>query len=455
MKDLTQGSLHKHLAAQASFMLVGMVFQSLYYLVDLYFVSRVSSAAIAAVGLAGNLMMVTIAITQALTIGTTTLVAQSIGAKDFARARHVFNQSQVLATSAGLTFVLVVFLLRDRFAAAFAADAETIQALLAYLDWFLPAIAVQFLLVAMGAALRGAGEVRAPMLVQLAGIVLNIILAPMLIAGWGTGHPMGVAGAGLATFLSVVLSSSLLVLFVRKQHDVLQFVPAECKPDLPLWRRMLAIGLPSGGEFLLLSVYSFVIYALLRPFGAQTQAGFGVGMRVMQVGFMPGLAIAFSVAPIAAQNFGAKNFQRVRETFKVGVIWVASVMAVFMLICHFAPQVLVAPFATDAAVIVVGAQMLATLTFNFIASGVVMTASGMFQALGNTLPSLLSSASRIVLFVLPAVWLSRQPGFNLQQLWWLSVGSVFLQMIGSLLLLRREFSRKLPHAPAAPIAAAA
>src|SRR6478672_5888270 len=164
MKDLTQGSLHKHLASQASFMLVGMVFQSLYYLVDLYFVARVSSAAIAAVGLAGNLMMVTIALTQALTVGTTTLVAQSIGAKDFARARFVFNQSQVLATSAGLVFVGAMFLLRDRFAAGFAADPAVVRGLLDYLDWFLPAMAVQFLLVAMSAALRGAGEVRAPML---------------------------------------------------------------------------------------------------------------------------------------------------------------------------------------------------------------------------------------------------------------------------------------------------
>lgn len=455
MKDLTHGSLHKHLATQASFMLIGMVFQSLYYLVDLYFVARVSSAAIAAVGLAGNLMMVTIALTQALTVGTTTLVAQAIGAKDYARARFVFNQSQVLATSTGLIFVLAVFAFRGRFAAGLAADPPTIEALLAYLDWFLPAMAVQFLLVAMGAALRGAGEVRAPMLVQLVGIVLNTILAPMLIAGWGTGHPMGVAGAGLATFLAVVVSSSLLIFWVRRQHDVLQIVPAECKPDFALWRRMLSIGLPSGGEFLLMSVYSFVIYAVLRPFGADTQAGFGVGMRVMQVGFMPGLAVAFSIAPIAAQNFGAKHFERVRETFKVGLVWVTAIMVVFMTICHFAPDRLVAPFAQDPKVVAVGAQMLGILTFNFIASGVVLTASGMFQALGNTLPSLIASASRIVLFVAPAVWLSKQPDFVLPQLWWLSVGSVILQMIAALLLLRREFSRKLPIAAGAPLSAEA
>ena len=447
MKDLTTGSLHKHLASQASFMLVGMVFQSLYYLVDLYFVARVSSAAIAAVGLAGNLMMVTVALTQALTVGTTTLVAQSIGAKDFARARFVFNQSQVLATSAGLVFVLAVFLLRDRFAASFAADPVVTTALMDYLDWFLPAMAVQFLLVAMSAALRGAGEVRAPMLVQLVAIVLNTILAPILIAGWGTGHPMGVAGAGLATFIAVLAGSSLLFFWVRKQHDVLHIVPADCRPDFALWRKMLSIGLPSGGEFLLMSVYAFVIYAVLRPFGADTQAGFGVGMRVMQVGFMPGLAVAFSLAPIAAQNFGAKKFDRVRDTFRVGLTWVTAIMLVFMTICHFRPEVLVAPFAQDPNVVGVGAQMLGILTFNFLASGCVLTASGMFQALGNTLPSLIASASRIVLFVLPAIWLSRQPGFKLEQLWWLSVCSVLLQAIAALLMLRREFSRKLPRIP--------
>lgn len=442
MNDLTAGSLHRHLARLAGTMLFGMVFQTLYYLVDLYFVARVGPHAVAALGLCGNLMMVTIAATQALTVGTTALVAHAWGRKDFAEARRIFNQSQVLATGAALVFVAVVFALRERFVSGLAADAETARAALDYLTWFLPSLGLQFLMSAMAAALRGAGEVKAPMLVQVLAVLLNTLLAPVLIVGWGTGRPLGVLGAGLATFIAILVGSVLLVVWVRRKHDVLTLEPHNWRPDFALWRRMLAIGLPSGGEFFLMSVYAGIIYYVIRPFGATAQAGFGVGMRVLQTGFMPAVAVAFSVAPIAGQNFGAGRFERVRETLRVGLVWNSAVMLAFMAICHFFPERLLGPFSSDPAVIAAGAGMLAILSYNFLASGAVLVASGLFQALGNTLPSLLASASRILLFALPALWLGRQPGFQLNQLWWLSVVSVLLQAALAFWLLRREMRAK-------------
>jgi putative MATE family efflux protein len=455
MHDLTRGSIHGHIARLGAFMMVGMVFQTLYLLIDLYFVAQVGSAAVAAVSVAGNLMMVTVGLTQALTVGTTTLVAHAIGAKDVARARRVFNQSQVLATVAGVLFVVATFLLRHRFARALAADAATVQALLEYLDWYLPAMAVQFLLVATSAALRGAGEVRAPMLVGVVSLLINIALAPVLIAGWGTGRPLGVAGAGLASFIAVVAGSALLLLWVRKRHDVLALDPGQWRPDLALWGRMLAIGLPAGGELVLLAVYATLIYGIVAAFGPDAQAGTGIGMRVLQAGFMPGVAIAFALAPIAGQSFGARDYARVRETFRAGLIWASATMLLFMLLCQVSPSTLIRPFAASETAETVGATMLAILAFNFVANGVVFVAGSLFQALGNTLPSLLASASRIVLFAVPALLIAREPWFELRHLWWLSVGSVLLQMVASLLLLRREMARRLsPAAASAAVAVA-
>lgn len=453
MNDLTQGPIRGHLLRLAGTLLFGMVFQTLYYLVDLYFVARIGSAAVAAVGLSGNLMLVTIALIQVMTIGTTTLVAHAWGRKDFAEAGRIFNQAQVMATSVGVLFVVLAFLLRERFAAGLAADAETAQAVREYLDWFLPAMGVQFLLVAMGAALRGAGEVKAPIVTQVVSVVANIVLAPILIVGWGTGRPLGVAGAGLATFIGILLGSTLLVVWLRKKHEVLRFEPKFWKPDFALWRRMLGIGLPTGGEFLLMSVYATLIYALIRDFGAQAQAGFGVGMRVMQTFFMPALAIAFAVSPLAGQNFGAGHFERVRETFRTGLQIATTVMILLMLICHFAPELAMRPFSSDPQVVAVGAEMLRILSFNFIASGVVLICGSLFQAMGNTLPSLVASLSRILCFAIPAVVVSRMPGFELTDLWWISVVSVLIQMGLSLLLLRREMRRRIPAAVSGAAAA--
>ncbi len=210
---------------------------------------------------------------------------------------------------------------------------------------------------------------------------------------------------------------------------------------------MLKIGLPAGAEFALMAVYLFVIYAISRPFGAAAQAGFGIGMRVMQAGFMPVVAPGFSVAPVAGQNFGARHHHRVREVFRSAVLMAIALMALFALLCHIAPAAMIGLFSHDPQVIAVGTEYLRIVSWNFVASGVVFVASSMFQALGNTIPSLLSSFVRILILVVPTLVLSRQPGFQLRWVWFLSIAAVTVQVALSLLLLRREFSRKLHHAP--------
>jgi putative MATE family efflux protein len=448
VKDLSQGPIPGHLARIGGAMLFGMVFQTLYFLVDLWFVSRVGPVAVAAVGLAGTLAFFTMAIQQALTVGTTALIGQAWGAKDHAAARHLFNQSQVLAMVAGAAFVAIVFAGRSLFARTMAADEATATALIAYLDWFVPALGLQFLVVAIGAALRGAGEVRVPTLVQLVTLVVNIVLCPVLIAGWGTGKAFGVAGAGMATFFAMLLGVLILLAWIRRGHAELRLDPREWRPDWPTWRRMLAIGLPSGAEFLLMTVYMSLIYWLIRPAGAAAQAGFGIAMRVMQTGMIPTIAIAFALTPIVAQSYGARNHDRVRAAVRTAAIWVVVPNVVVAALCYAFPAPPIAWFSDDAAVIAAGAGALAILGVNFISNGLIFVAANTFQALGNTMPSLVASTSRLILFAIPALWLSRQPEFTLRQVWLLSIASVFVQLLLQMALLAREMRRKLGPAGA-------
>jgi Na+-driven multidrug efflux pump len=192
---------------------------------------------------------------------------------------------------------------------------------------------------------------------------------------------------------------------------------------------------------------------VIRDFGASAQAGFGIGSRVMQAIFLPAMAVAFAVAPVAGQNVGAGHRDRVTRTF-ASAAWIGSaLMIVLSLLCQIRPGLLIRVFSPDPDVLAVGAEFLGIISWNFVASGIIFTCSGMFQALGNTVPSLASSASRIVSFALPAIWLSSRPGFELHHLWYLSVATVLLQMILSLLLLRRELGRRLSGQapePAAP-----
>jgi len=447
MQDLTSGSVTRHLLKTTSFMLVIMVFQTLYFLIDLYWVGRLGTDAVAAVGIAGNLTFVVLALTQMLGVGTTTVVSHAVGRKDHDEACLLFNQSQVMSVIIGVVFLVVGMMIRVSYSKAMSADAATAELAAKYLLWFIPAMALQFALVAMGAALRGVGNFKPTMIVSTTTVVINMVLAPFLIFGWGTGHPFGVAGAAISSLIAIVIGVVWLGTYFFPRDSYLRFMVVDWKPRLQMWKRMLAIGLPSGFEFALMALYMVIVYALSRPFGAAAQAGFGIGGRIVQAGFMPVVALGFAVAPVAGQNFGARQRERVLETFRHAASLATVVMVAFMIICLIFPHQLVRVFSKDPAVIAVGDEYLRIISINFIASGLLFVNSSMFQAMGNTIPSLITSSLRILLVAVPAIILSRLPNFNLNWIWYLSVGSVFAQLAMSMYLLRREFRKRLVFVP--------
>jgi len=436
MHDLSTGSINRHLVGMAAPIAAGMIFQTLYFLVDLYFVGRLGNAAIAGVGSAGNATFLVMALTQVLGVGTVSLIAQAVGRKDQAGANLVFNQSSVLAIACLLACALLGYPFATHFAGGLGSDAATRAAGVTYLRWYLPGLALQFALVAMSSALRGTGIVKPAMTVQMLTVVINVVLAPVLIGGWGTGRPLGVAGAGLASSIAIGAGVLLLwIYFLRLEHYV-AFDPHEWRPRPAVWRRILAIGLPAGGEFLMMFMIVSFMYFTIRPFGAEAQAGFGVGMRVLQAIFLPAMSVAFAVAPIVGQNFGAGKFARVRATFRSAAAMSSVLMLLAMLLLLWRGESMIAGFTSDPEAIRVGAEYLRFVSWNCIASGFVFTCSGVLQGLGNTWPSLWSSASRLLTFVLPVAWLAAQPGFTLHQVWITSVASVTLQAVlsGTLVL---------------------
>jgi Na+-driven multidrug efflux pump len=244
-------------------------------------------------------------------------------------------------------------------------------------------------------------------------------------------------------------------LYVWRGDSYLQFVLSECKPRLALWGRMLRIGLPAGAEFGLMGVYMMVVYAVSRPFGAAAQAGFGIGLRIVQAGFMPVVAMGFAVSPVAGQNFGARLATRVRQTFRVGALMATGFMVILTVMCQLFPEAMIRVFSRDPQVLAVGGEYLRITSVNFVASGIIFVSSSMFQALGNTIPPLLSSVVRIVILAIPAVLLSRVPGFQLRWIWYLAVLATTVQVLANLFLLRREFRRKLTFPEPVALAATA
>jgi putative MATE family efflux protein len=443
MKDLTQGSIPRHLIEMALPIAAGMLVQTMYFIVDLYFVSRLGDAALAGVSAGGNLMFVVFALTQMLGVGTVAMVSHAVGRKDQKEANHIFNQAVVLAAVCALVTLVGGYAFAGPYMRFIGADAATNAAGITFLYWLIPGLALQFAVIVMASALRGTGIVKPGMVVQILTVVVNAILAPILIAGWGTGHPMGVAGAGLATTLATVVGVVILVAYFLKLEHYVGFDAKEIRPRLKTWATMLNIGLPAGGEFLFIGFFTGIMYWAIRDFGSAAQAGFGIGTRIMQMIFLPAMAIAFAAAPVAGQNFGAKQWSRVRETFRIAAIYGAVSMAALTLLTQWKAEWFAQIFTDEPAVIAVCSEFLRYISWNFVAIGLVFTCSGLFQALGNTWPALASTMARFVVFAVPSIWMAHQPWFQLRHLFSMSVATVFLQALMSYVLLQREFRKRL------------
>jgi len=447
MKDLTQGSVLSHALTMAVPIFAGLVLVLLCGLIDLYFVAGLGEAAIAGIGAAGNAGFITNALTQVVSVGTLAAVSQAVGRRDRTDANLKFNQSLVLSVVCGACTMAAGFVVARPYMNSVAADAATVAAGTTYLVWFMPALGLQFVMFAMSSALRGIGIVAPVMYVQAITVTINIILAPVLILGWGTGHALGVKGAGLASSLAVAGGVVVLWLYFRKAKNYLTLDPGQWRPQVAQWRRILSVGLPAGGEFAIMFVYMATIYYALGDFGPSAQAGFSIGSRVLGLIQVPALAIAFAAAPIIGQNFGAGNSGRVKQAIRHVLIAVTTVMTVATVVTHWRPELLLRGFTEDEAVIADGALFLKMVSLNLVAQGLIFVCSSAFQGLGNTRPQLISSTLRLITYVIPTLWLSTQPGFRAEHIWYLSIVTTTMQALLSLWLLHRELGKRLVFPP--------
>jgi Na+-driven multidrug efflux pump len=254
---------------------------------------------------------------------------------------------------------------------------------------------------------------------------------------------MGVLGAALATFISILIADVLMLIYFEKNYHYVRFRGALLRPQIRTWGKMLSVGLPPAAEFALAFLYIMIVYGIIRGFGPAAQAGFGVGARVMQALFLPVVALSFAVSPVAGQNFGGRRAERVRHTVYAALGLATAMMIALAALTYLAPTFFIRGFSKDANVIAFGGEYMRIVAFNFVAAGIVFTASSVFQGIGNTLPPLLSSMTRLIVFALPAALLAQKPGFQIKYVWYLSVASQVLQAAINLLLLQRELRKKL------------
>ena len=415
-------------------------------IVTLYFVSAIGTDAVAAVSAAGNAGLIVGALGQILNVGTVALVSHSAGRKDLDHIGLLLNQALGLGLVCAFATLCAVFALAPLYMAALSQDDAVVDLGVRFLWWLSPGLAMLFPMTVLVATFRGIGIVSAPTLIFTFTIVLDAAFAAVLIPGRGFIPALGVEGAALASTLSYSLGLVLMLEYFRRTERSIAIRRRQLIPRLPIWRRICAVGMPAAAELTLMFLSISMVYLVIRDRGASAQAGFGIGFRILQVLLLPGLAISFAAAPIAGQNFGAENFSRVRETFRTTVILSSIVMLIVAIFVHWHPQALLLPFETDRASAETATLFLQLMAWTLVAQGLVYTCAFMFQALGNTMPALLSAVARFVVFSAPALWLSYQPDFHTAQVWYVLSASIVVQAVVSVWLLHLEFKRKLQPA---------
>ncbi len=231
--------------------------------------------------------------------------------------------------------------------------------------------------------MRATGIIKPTVGLQVLSVVLNIVLAPLLIFGIGPWPRLGVTGAALATFISILIADVLIVIYFEKKYHYLRFRFPLFRPQTKIWSKMFGIGVPAGAEFVLLFVYIMIVYAIIRGFGSAAQAGFGVGARVMQALFLPVVALAFAVAPVVGQNFGGRRADRVRRSVYSGIGIASAMMLILTSIVWLTPAALIRFFSRNARVIAFGSNYLKIVSLNFVAAGIVFTTSSVFQGIAT------------------------------------------------------------------------
>jgi putative MATE family efflux protein len=420
-----------------------MICNIVYQLIDLYFVAGIGVAAVAGITAAGSAGFIVLASAQVLGAGTVAMVAQALGRRNYDDVKLIFNQSLGLSLVCGAFISVIFMILIYPYLRLVSADEATVDAGIEFTLSVLPGFAAALPMNVLSSGLRGAGLARPATAFYIVTVVINAILAPVLVAGWGTGLSLGVRGAGLATSISVVFGAVMLALYAHRSLGYLRITWRLMLPRRLQCRRIFEVGLPVGAEITLMFLFPVVTLYAIGGFGASSQAGFSVGSRISQALLMPGMAIAFAVAPIVGQNFGAMNRDRIVVTFRTAVWLGCATMIATSVLVHAGSEQLVRVFGASRAASEIAVSFLKVTSFAFVAQGLIFISSNMFQGLGVTRPSMISSGACFAVFSVSVLWMMTQPTFRIEHVWYLIVISSSLQALLNLWMLRWALRTRL------------
>ena len=395
--DLTQGSLLQHLINLAVPITFGYILQDAFNIVDMIFVGRLGPAAIAAVGVSGNLLRLIGVFSLGISTGAGIMVAQYLGARNHAQAGHVAMQAILLAIIFAVGVGMIGYPLAEiGLRTVRMTDPEVIKLGTSYIQIILVGISTMFLSMTLGSIFRAGGDAVTPMVVLVISTIINIGLDPLLIFGLWIFPKLGVAGSALATLIGRGIGVIILLFLCFSGRAPISLRNVQYRADLVEMLDIFRLGIYSSMQGFWRHLSRLGFLWVIGPYGKYAVAAYTICMRLRILVMNPGFGIANAVAPLVGQNIGANQIKRAEDSAKMGNIVGTSVMSGIGILFLVLPQMFIRIFTDDTEVINIGSVYLQflSLTFGFIAFSLVLGKA--LNGAGDTLsPMIITLAAQI------------------------------------------------------------
>lgn len=439
MADMPMGSL---LCKMSIPLMISMLIQSLYNIVDTFFVAQLGIAAISAVGIAFPIQMLMIASANGLCAGMNALTAQRFGRGEHDKAGRAAGNTILL-----LGMVMLLFMLFGAFGGgAYLRASNSDPQIIAYGVDYLRVVCVGsgglLYVILFERLLQVTGKTTLSMLTQLVGAVINIILDPILIFGFFGLPAMGVTGAALATILGQFSGLALGLLLHLRVNRTLKIHRRDVRLNSDA-TSIVRIGLPITLTMAMGSIMVFCMNRLLAPF-AQALAVFSIYFKLQSLFFMPIAGLAQGLNPVIGFNYGAKDGKRLREAICLSALATLVILLLGLLICQLIPGAIIAPFddGSSPGLALLGERVIRIISWTFPIAGLSMVCSNLFQGMGTGFPALLYGLCRQCILLLPAAFLILHV-FGVDYVWYAFWVAELGTSLLVLFLFRREYRKRV------------
>lgn len=397
--------------------MISMLIQALYNIVDSMFVARVSENALAAVSLCYPIQMILVAVACGTGVGVNALLSRYLGEKKREKANQVALHGLFLAICNWIIFALIGIFFSDAFLRLFSSDEEIVRMGVSYMRICTLFSFGVFIQITYERIMQSTGNTIYNMIIQGVGAMINIILDPVFIFGYFGLPALGVAGAAIATVIGQTIAMTLGMIITQKKIKEVSLHLRDWKLDIHLIGKMYRIGFPA---ILMQSIMSFMtvfMNMILIPFSELAVSVFSIYYKLQQFVFMAVSGMTNALIPIVAYNFGARKKTRILDAIRFSLLISIGIMGAGTIVFQILPQQLLYLFDAKENMLEIGVPALRTISTSFIFAGVSMVLCSIFQALGHANKSLVITLLRQMIFLIPLTWfLARSFGLNIS--WW-------------------------------------